>query len=142
MELVEIAGAGGDDLVAVACVVDQAPSVEDGDEPPLITDKPSGLKGDRRVGDAGAGGADHKGDELLCEFEYIVAVAIVAHKQPTGEAFVEVVKPVADRGLADLHHIAIDRVEHEALKITPSVELGQYLSYGQTVGRPCTLHYK
>lgn len=90
---------------------------------PLIVDETASSEQAGGDGDGGAAGADHLGEELLGEGEPGRLVAVSDHKEPAGEALLDVVEAVAGAYLTDQQDLILEITKDRATKGVERKEL-------------------
>jgi len=93
--------------VALAGGIFQAAAVVDPDAPAIVSDEAGFLQNARGDSDAGAPSSEHVREEFLREGYDVSAEPILAHQEPTSEAFVHFMKTVAGTDVGGLHSHAL-----------------------------------
>ena len=91
-----------DDLVTSARPRFQARSVEDSELASDVTDQVPLLEGAGRISNALAAHAQHVGEELLGELEFVRPETVMRHEQPAGEARLQRVETITGGRLGNL----------------------------------------
>ena len=104
-----------------------------------VLDVAAALQGSRGEGDAGATGAEHFSEKLLCQHKAIRFKAVPDHQQPAGETFIDLVKAMAGCELAENEALALHTF-HDALS-ERGVREEELLQFGErhAQGGPFTL---